>query len=74
MAEQPKTCDTCKFWHPFAVDPINLGAEKRGECREGPPHATSIPQQGRLAVVASYPNLPAGFPACGRHALEVVTS
>jgi hypothetical protein len=59
-----KFCGTCKHFHRNADD------LKRGQCREGPPHATTIPldQAAKTQLVlSSYPNLPEDFPACDRH-------
>lgn len=59
------TCGTCKHWHKQdSTDVNNIGAPKRGICRFGPPHCTSLPNG---AQTSSYPNLPANFPACAQH-------
>ena len=61
-------CGDCRHFVPQAVDPLNLGAPKQGQCREGPPAATVIgvhPQQGPI-LFHTYPQLPATFEACHR--------
>lgn len=66
------TCHTCKHWHAQEATAATIGQIKRGDCRQGPPHATSLPDgRGNLGVVSSYPLLPANFPACGQHAARL---
>lgn len=61
-----KTCKTCKFWVKAPPNPVNL-QDVRGECREGPPHATTHVVDQRPYIMSSYPSLPQDFPACFRH-------
>lgn len=57
------TCGTCRHWHALPTNAQNL-TDKRGECREGPPQTTTLPNIGSISV---YPNLPEQFPACHQH-------
>jgi len=51
---------------------MTIGQPKRGTCRIDPPHATTLPVQGGLTVVASYPGMDEKFMACSRHEIKVV--
>jgi hypothetical protein len=64
---EEKTCGTCRHWHQRPIDPNNLGAERQGDCREGPPALLTIPAPRSVQGVAVYPALPSAFPACSRH-------
>jgi hypothetical protein len=70
----PLTCEYCVHWKRQPVNPHNI-REVLGECREGPPHTTTLPgANGQVMRVSSYPQLPPNFPACDRHkvALKIV--
>ncbi len=70
--DPPQQCGTCKHWAKMPADPANF-RDRRGQCRESPPHATTIPHGNGQILLASYPQLPAEFPACSRHAIELVS-
>lgn len=70
-----KICGTCLHWYDQGGDPNALGDPHKGQCREGPPDATSLPMpmqgpDGRqtMMILSNYRSLPATFPACDRHA------
>jgi len=66
------TCGTCRHWHAKPRQSLDLSQPQRGDCREGPPHTTSLPGPQGLNVFSTYPDLPAQFPACDRHAPAIV--
>lgn len=70
MSANAETCGTCQHWHALAANPLALN-ERRGECREGPPHVTTLPSERGPMAISNYPNLPAGFQACGRHKARI---
>jgi len=65
-------CGTCRHWHGEPTNAMTIGQPKRGTCRIDPPHATTLPVQGGLTVVASYPGMDEKFMACSRHEIKVV--
>jgi hypothetical protein len=67
------TCGTCRHWHAKPRNTLDLSQPQRGDCREGPPHTTTLPgPQGNVGTFSTYPDLPSGFPACDRHAVQLV--
>ncbi len=70
----PKTCGTCKHWYKNQPTPQDrIGEPKQGECREGPPCVTSIPNnQGGIMSITAYAPMQENFVACSRHALPLV--
>lgn len=65
------TCGTCRHWHAGPRNTMDLGQPQQGDCREGPPHATSLPNPPQMMMFCNYPRLPATFPACSRHQPKV---
>lgn len=63
-------CGTCNHWHAKPCQSLDLSQPQRGDCREGPPHTTSLPAGpgGQVSMFSAYPDLPAHFAACDRHA------
>ena len=72
------SCGQCKHWHGKPKAPLALGEPQRGDCRAMPPSVTVIMQRHGVQVqqlsVASYPDLPENFPACGQFAAKVLTT
>ena len=64
-AEAEKKCGQCKYWNRI-FNPHVLNSIE-GECRQGPPQTTAIPQNGQLAFVTVYPRPDANFSACGKY-------
>lgn len=65
---EPLTCGTCRHWHAKPRNTLDLSQPARGDCREGPPHTTSLPGPGgQIGTLSTYPDLPAHFAACSRH-------
>lgn len=63
-----KTCDSCIHWKPQPVNVADLGAKREGQCREGPPDLTILPNgAGGFTQIFAYPQLPQDFAACDRH-------
>ena len=62
-----RCCGKCEHWHELPPDPTNLGAH-RGECREGPPTMTMIPNgQGGIMTVVGYAQPPQHLAPCSRY-------
>lgn len=65
---QSLTCSTCRHWHAKPRNTMDLSQPPRGDCREGPPHTTSLPgPNGSIGTLSTYPDLPGNFAACSRH-------
>lgn len=69
LAEHKRTCCECRHWSRLPANPNNL-RENRGECREGPPHATAVIGQGPNGIqpigqMVEYPKTTPEWPACG---------
>lgn len=64
-------CGFCRHYHLLprprdASGAVDMSQPQQGECREGPPHLTSLPTPQGQMQLCGYPPLPANFPACGR--------
>ena len=57
-------CKGCKHWHKVPLDPQDLGAGPKGDCRAHPPQSFAVPSRMGLQIASAYPVLPATFPAC----------
>jgi hypothetical protein len=66
------TCGACRHFRPHPRRSMDLSQPQQGDCREGPPTATSLPQGPQVILLCNFPVVHEQHPACSRHQAKPV--